>query len=96
MKWVVVTGGGGGIGRGFVQYFSHAHQVLTCGRRLAALEETKAGAPNPEHVHIVQAGECAHFVASLPEDAQIMLLVQNAAIGDPGSFESISPDHFGK
>jgi len=99
MKWVVVTGGGGGIGRGFVQYFSQAHQVLTCGRRLAALEETKVGAPNPEHVHIVQAdigdaGQRAHFVASLPEDAQIMLLVQNAAIGDPGSFESISADHF--
>ena len=101
MKWVVVTGGGGGIGRGFVQHFSHAYQVLTCGRRLAALEETKAGAPNPEHVHIVQAdigdaSQRAHFVASLPEDAQIMLLVQNAAIGDPGSFESISADHFGK
>ena len=101
MKWIVVTGGGGGIGRGFVQHFSHAHQVMTCGRRLAALEETKAGAPNPEHVHIVQAdigdaSQRANFVASLPEDAQVMLLVQNAAIGDPGRFESISADHFGK
>jgi len=98
MKWVVVTGGGGGIGRGFVQYFSHTQQVLTCGRRLSALEETKAGAPNPEQVHIVQAdiGDASQrdkFVKSLPKDAQVMLLVQNAAIGDPSSFENISADH---
>ena len=89
------------IGRGFVQYFSRNQQVLTCGRRLAALEETKAGASNPENVHLVQAdigdsSQRARFAACLPKDAQILLLVQNAAIGDPGSFETVSADHLGK
>ena len=33
MKWIVVTGGGGGIGRGLVHHFSSTFMVLTCGRR---------------------------------------------------------------
>jgi len=99
MKWVVVTGGGGGIGRGIVQHFSRTQNVLTCGRRLAALEETRAGASNPEGVHIVQAdigdsSQRVHFVSCLPTDAQVSLLVQNAAIGDPAHFEDISSEHF--
>ena len=99
MCWII-SGGGSGIGRSFVHHFSKNFKVLTCGRRLTALEETKTGASNPDQVHIVQADiadskQRDNFVSSLPKDAQIMLLVQNAAIGDPASFENVSPDHLG-
>jgi len=36
-QWVVVTGGGSGIGRMLMQKYSRDYHVLTCGRRLAAL-----------------------------------------------------------
>ena len=96
----IISGGGSGIGRSFVHHFSKNFKVLTCGRRLTALEETKTGASNPDQVHIVQAdiadsNQRDNFVSSLPKDAQIMLLIQNAAIGDPASFENVSPDHLG-
>jgi short-subunit dehydrogenase len=32
-------------------------------------------------------------VASLPLDAKVQLLVQNAAAGDPASFSTVSPEH---
>ena len=40
MDWVVVTGGGSGIGRALVNHFSKNNMVLTCRRRLAPLQET--------------------------------------------------------
>ena len=97
---LLISGGGSGIGRSFVHHFSKNFKVLTCGRRLAALEETKTGSANPDQVHIVQADiadskQRDNFVSCLPEDAQITLLVQNAAIGDPASFEKVSPEHLG-
>ena len=37
--WIVVTGGGTGIGRAIVKHFSESHKILACGRRLGPLEE---------------------------------------------------------
>mmetsp|Transcript_171051 Transcript_171051/g.548138 ORF Transcript_171051/g.548138 Transcript_171051/m.548138 type:complete len:256 (-) Transcript_171051:407-1174(-) len=97
--WVVVTGGGSGIGRGLVQHFSQTHPVLTCGRRLEALEETRRAAPRPDAVTIVACdigtaeGRLA-LLSALPEDVPVRLLVQNAAIGDPGPLLQLDVAHF--
>merc|ERR1712156_943133 len=86
--WIIVTGGGTGIGRAIVKHFSETHKILTCGRRLEPLEETKASSCNPSNVQIVQAdiaqdSDRQKLIARLPPDAGVALLVQNAAIGDP-------------
>lgn len=98
MLWIVVTGGGSGIGRALVHHFSDKYNILTCGRRLAPLEETKATSRTPGNVFIIQAdiADCqdrARIVGSLPKDASIALLVQNAAIGDPDRLPDINLDH---
>ena len=96
--WMLVTGGGSGIGRAVVQHFSATHRVLTCGRRLAALEETRAAARRPKHVlveaaDIAVAADRARLVARLPDDARLQLLLQNAAIGDPARLPEVSIAH---
>ena len=94
MGWVVVTGGGSGIGRALVKHFSKNNMVLTWGRRLAPLQETQAGAAEPDNVKVMtadigDAADRAMFVSALPGDAQLRLLVQNSAIGDPARFEEL-------
>ena len=96
--WMVVTGGGGGIGRALVTHFSERFNILTCGRRLEPLQDTRAGAKNPQGIVAVQADisdkeDRARFVGSLPQDAKVVLLVQNAAIGDPGRLPDVDLDH---
>ena len=65
--------------------------MLTCGRRLEPLQQTKDTAPVPEAVHVVccdigtPEGRRS-FLAALPPEPPVRLLVQNAAIGDPGDF----------
>ena len=98
MKWVIVTGGGSGIGRSLVQHFSASHRVLTCGRRSEKLSETKHGAVNPSNVvyvtaDISQATQRASLIHALPRDAQVRVLIHNAAIGDASDFMSVVPDH---
>lgn len=98
MEWIIITGGGSGIGRGIVQHFSRNFLVLTCGRRIGALEETRAGAAEPENVKIVQADigdpeQRAIFCDALPSNARVVLLLQNAAIGDPADFLQVTPAH---
>ena len=98
MQWVIVTGGGTGIGRALVHHFSKTHHVLTCGRRLSALERTRADSPNPDRVHIVQADVAdpqhrSHFASMLPPSAETRLLVQNAAVGDPNRLEDVDCTH---
>ena len=97
-SWIVVTGGGSGIGRAIVKYFSESHNILTCGRRCGPLEETKAQARRPERVLTVQADisdqtDRERFAASLPPGAPVVLLVQNAAIGDPARLPEVSLSH---
>lgn len=99
-KWVIVTGGGSGIGRTLVHHFSKDYQVLTCGRRRSALEETKAGAVVEANVTVVVADiaksedrERFTNVITTNNDSQVYLLVQNAAIGDPATLDSIDPKH---
>ena len=99
VDWVVITGGGSGIGRALVSHFSRTRNVLTCGRRLEALRAAKDCAARPERVHIVQADITVHeerqqFVESLPNNVHVSLLVQNAAVGDPNILEDISAEHF--
>ena len=98
-NWVVVTGGGTGIGQALVSHFSKTRNVLTCGRRLAPLLTSKKCAERPSNVHIVQADisvrdQRARFVNYLPDGAHVSLLVQNAGLGDPHEFEDISVDDF--
>ena len=97
-QWIVVTGGGSGIGRAIVKHFSETFNVLTCGRRLRPLEETKGLARRPDNVVTVQTdlaqdADRARFVGSLPPGAGVVLLVQNAAIGDPGRLPDVSLQH---
>ena len=72
--WIVVTGGGSGIGRALVKYFSEQYNILTCGRRSSLLEETKSQARRPERVVTVPADisdqtDRERFVSSLPPGA---------------------------
>mmetsp|Transcript_33053 Transcript_33053/g.37121 ORF Transcript_33053/g.37121 Transcript_33053/m.37121 type:complete len:251 (-) Transcript_33053:71-823(-) len=98
MKWVVITGGGSGIGRTLVHHFSKEYKVLTCGRRGKALYDTKVGSTYPERVVVVEAdiaksNDRERFINTLPTDAELYLLIQNAAIGDPGELMDIDPAH---
>eukprot|EP00933_Yihiella_yeosuensis_P061500 TRINITY_DN64322_c0_g1_i1.p1 TRINITY_DN64322_c0_g1~~TRINITY_DN64322_c0_g1_i1.p1 ORF type:complete len:257 (-),score=49.18 TRINITY_DN64322_c0_g1_i1:60-830(-) len=98
-SWVVITGGGSGIGRGLVHHFCRDYPVLTCGRRLEALEETRRLAGHPEAIVAVacdigtEEGR-SKLLAALPGDAPVKLLVQNAAIGDPSPLASLDIAHF--
>jgi len=98
-SWVVVTGGGTGIGRALVHHFSRSHNVLTVGRRRPLLLETKQSAPVPASVVVVtcdigcRAGREA-LTCALPTDARIELLIHNAAIGDPGNLRDLDIAHF--
>eukprot|EP00931_Biecheleriopsis_adriatica_P118816 TRINITY_DN94133_c0_g1_i1.p1 TRINITY_DN94133_c0_g1~~TRINITY_DN94133_c0_g1_i1.p1 ORF type:complete len:275 (-),score=60.75 TRINITY_DN94133_c0_g1_i1:21-779(-) len=100
MPWVLVTGGGSGIGRGLVHHFSgQGHKVLTCGRRAEALAETKRLAERPYNVFTVACdigtaeGRSA-LLTAMPTGEPLKLLVQNAAIGDPAPIEQIDVEHF--
>lgn len=97
--WIIVTGGGSGIGRALVHHFSRTHRVLTCGRRASALRETAKTAPCPSNVitcdcDIGSTNGRDEFVARLPTDARVELLVQNAAIGDPAPLTQLDVRHF--
>lgn len=106
-QWIVITGGGSGIGRHLVQRFSKDFLVLTCGRRSRALEETRAGSINPSNVTVVEADiskpdDRERFTSFLTKNGaneshppEVYLLVQNAAIGDPAKdLASTDPVHF--
>lgn len=99
MLWVVVTGGGSGIGRALVHHLCGRFSVLTCGRRGAALDETVRLAPAPAAVTAVRcdigsgAGRAA-LLAALPAGAAVALLVQNAALGDPAPVAELDISHF--
>lgn len=97
--WVVVTGGGSGIGRALVHHFCRDHPVVTCGRRADALEETRRLAGRPQAVTIVAcdvglAEGRAKLLDALPKGSPIRLLVQNAAIGDPALLQELDIAHF--
>ena len=49
--WIIVTGGGSGIGRAIVKHFSEKYNILTCARRKAPL-------PTKRHHYFVM---CALF-----------------------------------
>lgn len=98
-SWVIVTGGGGGIGRALVHHFSSTRNVLTCGRRLGPLNETVATAPRPGAISAVAcdigtAEGRALLLRSLPESVAVTLLVHNAAIGNPGRIDQLDVHHF--
>ena len=97
--WVIITGGGGGIGRALVHHFSRTHRVLTCGRRAAPLRETRCSAPLPDSVIVCACDiSCSDgrnaFVSALPAGAPVALLVHNAAIGDPSPIQQLDVGHF--
>ncbi|CAE8641766.1 unnamed protein product [Polarella glacialis] len=99
--WVIVTGGGSGIGRGLVHHFCRDHLVLSCGRRGDKLDETKQECGRPDAVTTVACDlgtpeGRAMLIAALPEGALVRLLVQNAAIGDPAPLAELDVAHFEK
>lgn len=95
--WVVVTGGGSGIGTLLVHHFAECgFRVLTCGRRqdtlaIARASCNKAAADRITFVacDIAEPGGRSKLLSALPYDAAVRLLVQNAAVGDPAPLELI-------
>jgi NAD(P)-dependent dehydrogenase (short-subunit alcohol dehydrogenase family) len=95
----VVTGAGSGLGRHITQALASAGwRVAVAGRRLAALEETAAGAPEGHVLPVVadvtdRASVAALFAAVQLEYGRLDLLVNNAGTGaPPGAVDEISPD----
>jgi len=100
-EWIVVTGGGSGIGAMLVRHFAErGFRVLTCGRRSAALEATRAscsavaGRVATVACDVATEAGRAMLATALPADAALRLLVQNAAVGDPSSLERLDLDHW--
>jgi len=100
-EWVIITGGGSGIGAMLVKHFAQrGFRVLTCGRRREALTSTKASCGSA--ASCVTCVPCdigtekgrTEFVEALPEGATVRLLIQNAAIGDPAHLKAISLEHW--
>jgi len=100
--WVIVTGGGTGIGTLLVHHFAeHGFRVLTCGRRQDTLEVardscSKAAADRITLVacDIAELEGRSKLVSALPNDASVRLLVQNAAVGDPAPLELLNLEHW--
>mmetsp|Transcript_89444 Transcript_89444/g.239751 ORF Transcript_89444/g.239751 Transcript_89444/m.239751 type:complete len:288 (+) Transcript_89444:19-882(+) len=99
MEWAVITGGGTGIGRILASHFSRRYNVVIVGRRGHLLDATRACAANPETVRCVQADIATEagrssVLQAIPRDAAVGLVIQNAAIGDPGKLRDIDLGHF--
>jgi NAD(P)-dependent dehydrogenase (short-subunit alcohol dehydrogenase family) len=95
----VVTGASSGLGRHITQALASAGwRVAAAGRRLAALEETAAGAPEGNVLPVAtdvtdRASVAALFAAVQLEYGRLDLLVNNAGTGaPPGAVDEISPD----
>lgn len=98
-EWVVITGGGSGIGAMLVKHFAaKGFEVLTCGRRGSALQETLRSCGDLGcRVHVVTCNIGTvegrqKLVQALPPTASLRLLVQNAAVGDPARLEQLRLD----
>lgn len=87
MNTIIITGGGSGIGRALTHTLAaRGLRCLILGRRLNALEETRAA--YPEQIQI-KALDLAHddapqeLLKALPEGTRVTHLVHNAAILEP-------------
>ncbi|MEM7435433.1 MAG: SDR family NAD(P)-dependent oxidoreductase [Myxococcota bacterium] len=83
-RTVLITGGGTGIGRSLArQLATKGNQVLICGRRTEALEETAEGegAIHPYRCDLTSSSEIQDMLAAIETDGhQVDVLISNAAI----------------
>ncbi len=87
-KWALVTGAGSGIGRAITHELVRAAglHVLAVGRRKKPLQETQKF--DPDHIHVLSADialekEREKIVAALPEKADLLFVIHNAAVLEP-------------
>ncbi|MEM7136737.1 MAG: SDR family NAD(P)-dependent oxidoreductase [Myxococcota bacterium] len=83
-RTILITGGGTGIGRSLArQLAAKGNQVLICGRRMDALEETgeSDGAIHPYRCDLTSSSDIQDMLGSIASDGhQVDVLVSNAAI----------------
>ena len=97
MKRTAITGGDSSIGHTLVQHFSKDWKVLTCGRRREREFRKDEGIIDlswkQDEAEISKSNDRKRSVLGLPIDAQVHLLIQNAAIVDPVGLNEMEAYH---
>ena len=97
-KWAVITGAGTGIGEGLARHLaSKGYHVLAVGRREERLKKLSADFPKnifPLSTDISTDEGVEKIFKAVPEDEELVYLVQNAAIGVPGRLGEIKRADF--